>query len=331
MRQVHIPALQRDVSALGFGCASLGSRVAAADGRRAAFRALDLGVSWFDVAPPYGDGHAEEILGRILGGRRKDVVICTKFGIARPSISLSRRLLRPLARRLVAWAPTVRTLASGSRSTGAKAPIEPGRIEGWVVESLRRLNTDYIDVLAVHEPSAAEAADADIHAALDALKRKGLVRAVSIGGSPEAIASAANAGWALDLVQFPDSPFDDAAPRLRRCPWPRQPAFVTHGVFGSGSLARLRALGAPLVEALRELAKRQGLAADHVEAGLLSRFAFANNPDGVVIASMFTASHIESNVAAAGMVPDPRFADELRRLLNAPTVAVTPHGAAAFK
>ena len=56
MRMVRVPRLDRDVSAIGFGCASLGSRISAADGRRAIARALDLGLTWFDVAPPYGDG-----------------------------------------------------------------------------------------------------------------------------------------------------------------------------------------------------------------------------------------------------------------------------------
>ena len=45
-------------SRLGFGCASLGSRVAAADGLNALAAAFDAGVNWFDVAPAYGAGEA---------------------------------------------------------------------------------------------------------------------------------------------------------------------------------------------------------------------------------------------------------------------------------
>ena len=71
--------------ALGFGCASLGSHVSEGQGLRALHAAFERGVTWYDVAPPYGDGEAEEILGRFLTGRRDRVVICTKFGVPRPA------------------------------------------------------------------------------------------------------------------------------------------------------------------------------------------------------------------------------------------------------
>jgi aryl-alcohol dehydrogenase-like predicted oxidoreductase len=105
VRLVRIPKLDREVSAIGFGCASLGSRISAANGSRAIAHALDLGLTWFDVAPSYGDGQAESLLGSALRGRRDKVVICTKFGIAPAPVPLAARLIRPLARRAVAAFP----------------------------------------------------------------------------------------------------------------------------------------------------------------------------------------------------------------------------------
>jgi hypothetical protein len=61
VRLARVPRLDRDVSVVGLGCASLGSRISAADGRRAIDRAIDLGLTWFDVAPSCGDGHAEAL------------------------------------------------------------------------------------------------------------------------------------------------------------------------------------------------------------------------------------------------------------------------------
>jgi aryl-alcohol dehydrogenase-like predicted oxidoreductase len=43
-------------------------------------RALDLGINWIDVAPYYGLGHAEEIVGKAIAGRRDEVIIATKCG-----------------------------------------------------------------------------------------------------------------------------------------------------------------------------------------------------------------------------------------------------------
>lgn len=44
-------------------------------------RALDLGINWIDTAPYYGLGHAEEIIGRAIAGRRDEVIIATKCGL----------------------------------------------------------------------------------------------------------------------------------------------------------------------------------------------------------------------------------------------------------
>src|SRR5919202_1178848 len=43
--------------------------------------ALDAGVNWFDTAAVYGLGHSEEVLGKALGNRRKDIILATKFGL----------------------------------------------------------------------------------------------------------------------------------------------------------------------------------------------------------------------------------------------------------
>lgn len=311
MRTVHIPQLGRDASVIGFGCASLGSRISAADGRRAIGRALELGLSWFDVAPPYGDGNAEALLGSALRGKRDQVVICTKFGIAPPQIGLAARLIRPLARRAVAAFPGLRQAASRARPTGARAPIDPTTIEASVTRSLRQLGTDYIDVLAIHEPTPQDAGNAAIFEVLQRLIDKGLVRAISIAGDPDSIATAVRAGRPVALAQFPDTPLTDAAARLRAELVP-PPLFVTHGVFGSGITEALAGIAPQRRADLAALAARHGIDLAKSPHDLLLRFAFANNPDGVVIISMFDVRHIERNVAVACQPPIAGFAAAVR-------------------
>jgi aryl-alcohol dehydrogenase-like predicted oxidoreductase len=309
MRQVRAAPLGRDVSALGFGCASLGSRVSAGQGARAIAQALDLGVTWFDVAPPYGDGMAEAHLGRCLLGRRENVVICTKFGIARPQISLPQRLLRPIARRAVAAFPGLRSRARRARPIAGSSSFDPSAIEESVTESLRQLQTDYIDVLALHEPTPQQAADPRVFEVLERLRERGLLRAVGIAGAPESIETAVAAGRCVDVAQFPNPLFSNAAARLRsRLPTPRA-MFVTHGVFGDaeGVLRGTPELGAALAAA----AERHGLESSKAIPTVLSAFAFSSNPDGVVIASMFTPAHLESNCAAAGRTAPAGFAEEV--------------------
>src|SRR5580704_13274852 len=117
MRTVVCPGLGREVSALGFGCAPLGSRISEAQGLRALGLAFERGVTWYDVAPSFGDGEAEGILGKFLAGRRDRVAICTKFGIPRPVISSAMRLIRPAARAMARALPLLRGGMAKARVT----------------------------------------------------------------------------------------------------------------------------------------------------------------------------------------------------------------------
>ena len=116
-----------EVSAMGFGCWPMaGDRYGAIEDDEAIAavrRALDLGVTCFDTAPGYGAGHSEEVLGRALGGRRKEIVLVTKCGIYFP--------------------PGSNTTSRDSSRANVLREIEV---------SLQRLGTDYADVLLVHWP-----------------------------------------------------------------------------------------------------------------------------------------------------------------------------------
>lgn len=312
MRTVSIPPLGRHVSAIGFGCASLGSRISPSQGLRATAHALDLGVTWFDVAPPYGDGHAEALLGQALQGRRDRVIICTKFGIEPPQLPLAARLIRPLARQVVATLPKLRQVVASGRSTGSRTPIAPAAIEASVTRSLRLLKTDYIDVLAVHEPTPHDVGNPAMFEALQRLRERSIVRAISVAGPPDTIEAAARANQAVHIVQFPDTPFSNASVHLRDALGMPGPSFVTHGVFGSGIAERIAALTTPQRDRMIDLAERYGIDISRSPHDLLLNFAFSNNPDGVVVMSMFNAKHIERNIAAACRPAIPGFAGAVR-------------------
>ena len=69
------------VSVVGVGCNNFGARIDFDASRKVVHHALDLGITLFDTADSYGNrGGSESALGEMLGDRRKDVVIATKFG-----------------------------------------------------------------------------------------------------------------------------------------------------------------------------------------------------------------------------------------------------------
>jgi aryl-alcohol dehydrogenase-like predicted oxidoreductase len=112
-------------------------------------RALEQGITLIDTAPAYGQGHSEEVVGRALAGRRDGVVIATKVGLA--------------------WDEKLNVRRDASR----------GRIVKEVEDSLRRLQTDRIDVYQVHWPDPATPIE-ETAEAMGALFAAGKIRAVGV-------------------------------------------------------------------------------------------------------------------------------------------------------
>ncbi len=136
-----------EVSIVGVGCNNFGGRMPdVASVAAVVHRALDTGITLFDTADIYGNrGKSEEFLGQALGSRRKDVVLATKFGMAMSDSAKPR---------------------DASRAYVVKA----------CEASLKRLNTDWIDLYLVHRPDPKTPVDETMRA-LDDLVKQGKVRA----------------------------------------------------------------------------------------------------------------------------------------------------------
>ena len=143
------------MSAVGLGCNNLGrpgSATATQEGTDAVVHAaIDAGITFFDTADKYGGryGLSEELLGGALKGHRDDVVVATKFGLDLEGVNGADFGAR------------------GSRRYVIKA----------VEASLRRLGTDWIDLLQIHRPDPLTPIEETL-AALDDVVRAGKVRYV---------------------------------------------------------------------------------------------------------------------------------------------------------
>lgn len=300
-----------NVSALGFGCASLGSRVSARHGRAAIDRAILAGVSWFDVAPSYGDGKAEEILGAAVRGA--DVAIATKVGLVAPPASPLKRAAGAIARPLVSAIPALRPLAKRLRLSAARRlPLDAETIRVSMLRSLERLGVDSIAMLALHEPTLDDIANEDVAIAVADIRDQGLAARIAIAGSPAVCRAAAAAGFPFDVVQVANSPFERGLAEAADA----APFSITHSVFGvSGALAKLRQL-LKIDSAVHARLEALGYADP---AALLMAYAFAANPNGVVLASGYAAGHLAANVAAASLAPNPDLVTQIDALIAATT------------
>lgn len=269
---------------------------------RALGYAFERGVTWYDVAPSYGDGEAEEILGKFLAGRRDRAIVCTKFGIPRPLISPLVRLLRPVLRAALRALPQLPMGAAVDRPVADGSRLHPEQIESSVVDSLRRLETDYIDVLALHEPSPQDCANESVLRELQRVVEKGYVRCIAIAGTPEAAVAGARASDLYKIAQLPDSPFAPALSQVKAALGEETSLFfVTHGVFSAHDLLARLLIGDG--GRLGSLASQLGYGPPFMTSEMLLDHAFAANPNGVVLASMFTQSHIEMNCTRARRAP----------------------------
>ncbi len=130
----------------GFGVGRLHHVFSRQDRENIIRAAMDAGFRHFDLAPAYGDGFNERELGRILGARRSEVQVATKFGIPFRAIG---ELPNPIYLALRIAGKALRT------SFGAqyhKRDFSPTVLVTSLEDSLRRLRTDDVDLLLIHEP-----------------------------------------------------------------------------------------------------------------------------------------------------------------------------------
>ena len=154
------------VSALGMGCWAIGGpwtyaqpgkdpfpagwgKIDDAESIRAIHAGLDVGINFFDTAANYGAGHSEVILGTALKGYREDVVIATKFGHI---VNVQEKVVYQDRFKVL---PNVRT------------DIE---------NSLRRLDTDYVDIYQLHDSGFSPEPALGLRRVLEDLVQDGKIR-----------------------------------------------------------------------------------------------------------------------------------------------------------
>lgn len=177
------------LSALTFGCASVGGRVSKRESLRAMSEAYARGVTTFDVARSYGYGEAESILGSFLRDKR-DAQIITKAGIRSPKPSRVFSFAKSVARRVFAVFPKARSVAKPSMGAQHQGGFfEPQMLAESLETSLRALRRDHVDVLLLHACDASVAAREDVRGQMERFVEQGLVRRVGVGsGAAEALA-----------------------------------------------------------------------------------------------------------------------------------------------
>ena len=210
MRYKHVGNAGIDISALAVGTWSIGGQqwgdVNEKDSIDAIRAMIDGGVNLVDTAPIYGNGHSEEVVGKALeNGYREKVFLATKFSISNDENG---------------------------------AVINNGSYENaiWECEqSLKRLNTDHIDIYIMHWPDPATPVEVTMRALAD-LKKSGKIRFIGVSNFDRNLIEEAQKVVRIDFLQPPYSMVEESQKELLAWCETQGIGTMTYGSLGAGIL-----------------------------------------------------------------------------------------------
>lgn len=264
--------------------------------------AIDLGITTIDTAPAYGTGHSEELIGRVIKGKRERVVIATKCGL--------------------------------DMENGFRRDLTPPFMEKELEDSLRRLGTDYIDLYQPHWPDPDTPVEYTIEA-LELFRAQGKIRAFGVSNFSAVELTEALAYGRIATLQPPYSLLErDIEKDIQPLCAGSGVAMIPYGSLGAGMLTgkyteppKFRKDDArsffyrffnkrywngvsPLVELLRKTAEAHDAKPGHVAiAWLLSRAAVA----GTIVGAR-DADQVRDNMGGLEIRLSPEEVSELDRV-----------------
>ena len=296
------------VSEIGFGGARIGGLLAQDGGRATSLKTLeaacDAGINFFDTADMYSQGESEILVGKAFRNKRDKVFIATKGGYSLPRQKRLIQLVKPFAKPIVRALGLRRSAVPASLSGTVSQDFSPGYLRVAVDASLRRLQSDHIDLYQLHSPPQDELTGSRLQDALGLLARlktEGKIREYGI-----ALDSVYDAVHCLDMegiasLQMPfglmdlqalDGVFDQVSER--------QIGIIARGCFGGGALkqslteAELRANEPQWERALQIKRLAEQMQRSALEAAL--QFALSIERISVTILGMRTPEHVATNL-----------------------------------
>ena len=291
------------VSEIGYGAWGIGGDWGSkddAEARRALQRAIDLGVTFFDTAMVYGDGHSEQLIGQVIKGQRDKLVVASK-----------------IPPKTYKWPVLPRDRAAETFPSD------------WIVEctesSLRRLGTDYLDLQQFHAWTPEYLEQTDWKEGIEKLKKQGKIRAWGVSANdwePYNTVSLVESGLA-DSIQVIYNIFEQRpAEKLLPAALKHNVGIIVRVPFEEGLLTgkltpqtqfgaddwRGQWLTPPrLAEAQTRVERLKPLLGPDrpTLAALALKFCLSHPAVSTVIPGMKSAGHVEQNVAVSDARPLP--------------------------
>jgi aryl-alcohol dehydrogenase-like predicted oxidoreductase len=296
------------VSEIGFGGARIGGLLAQDGGRATSLRTLeaacDAGINFYDTADIYSQGESEILIGKAFRKKRDKVFIATKGGYCLPRRKRLIQLIKPFAKPIVRAIGLRRSVVPAALSGTISQDFSPGHLRKAVEASLRRLQSDHIDLYQIHSPPREELRGIRFQDALGLLARlkaEGKIREFGIALDSvddaahclgmEGIASLQMPFGLMDLEAL-DGVFDKVSER--------QYGIITRGCFGGGALKQsLTEADLRAIEPKWERVLQIGRLAEQIQRSPLEtalQFSLCIERISVTILGMRTPEHLAANL-----------------------------------
>lgn len=193
---------------LGLGCSTFGGSKSKKIALGALHTAFEKGITYFDVARSYGYGQAESIVGEFIAGKRGQVIITTKLGIAPPRPFPFMSQIKDGVRWAKRFAPgfTDTIIRSYSSSNVSRPAVTPDAAVASLERSLKELRTDYVDYFLMHDCPYQSVVSDDLRERLEKEKEKGKLRVWGATcENQEELPAFLSAKSPISVVQFPYS------------------------------------------------------------------------------------------------------------------------------
>jgi D-threo-aldose 1-dehydrogenase len=293
-----------DIGKVGFGTPALLALETEHERQGLLAAALDAGITHFDTAPYYGYGEAEKILGRFITGRRDQVTITTKFGIAPPPLPGGGSFAGTVKKMVRQLGPLKRMLSRQAGKMVRRGAYTPEDARRSLEASLRALRTDHIDIFLLHEGGPDDCTP-ELLGFLEEQKARGVIERFGVGSEfSKVLGCSSLVPEFCQVLQFENSLLH---PNRREITAKPSNLLIAHGGVGKSFKDLMQALAADDLLCQQSSA---ALDADASQADVLAQamlsWAAMDNPEGAVLVSSRSASRLRAAAAALREAAFPR-------------------------
>jgi aryl-alcohol dehydrogenase-like predicted oxidoreductase len=167
------------VSSVGMGCSGIGRSLHHRNDEeslKTLNEAFKSGINFFDTAPNYSNGGSELLIGKALNHNRDKIIISSKVGTTSTAIGKFAKKIKPIFNPVRKTLDPLKFILPKIYKTQRRHDFSAGFINNTVEGSLRRMQTDYIDLLLLHHPTNEILESGDFCETLESLKSQGKIR-----------------------------------------------------------------------------------------------------------------------------------------------------------